>query len=444
MAIRAGTVGAFKMWFSKIAGIEQMSKSAVGTNCNRNELAADSWSAVNALKLCGCCGRMPIVQGQRRSGWSGLMVWFLAAVLMAAGLKPVHGQTPQQEFDRAVEALRKLTAERNEAGLKFSTSSRDESENFRAAWDSTVAKGMAELEAMENAALEMIRGGGEVPDTVLGVLVRMQRRSLRDGKFTRSYEIGKLLEERLPDMAEVKAWLAAAAVCTDHFDDAEKYQSALEGFRDTLPLEILRLFDSLPDLKTKYQRELAFREKEKQLDDLPRVVLKTTKGRIEIELYENEAPETVGNFISLVESQFYTDLLFHRVISAFMAQGGGMTPNNTAKDVDYTIYDECAREDARHHFYGSVSMVKAPFPNSGQNQFFITFAPTPHLDGSHTVFGRVISGFDALEALARTHKIEEEKGEVDLPSAVPDRIVSATVLRKRDHEYRPRKVQEGR
>ncbi len=374
--------------------------------------------------------------------------WLLVAswigLLLFGAAEPIAAQTPQQEFDRAVAELRKLTVERNEAGLKFSTSSRDESESYRQLWDSAVAKGLVELEAMENAAMDMLRAGGDVPQIALGVLVRMQRRSLRDGKFTRSYEIGKLLLNHLPDMPEVKAWFAAASIGTDHFDDAEKYQASIEAFSETLPPEITRLFDTIPELKRAYAIEQELRAAEAQIDDLPRVVLKTTKGRIEIELFENQAPETVGNFIHLVEKEFYTDLLFHRVLNAFMAQGGGMTQNNSSKDVDYTIFDEAGREDARRHFYGSVSMVKAPFPNSAQNQFFITFAPTPHLDGSHTVFGRVISGFDALESLVRTHKLDEEKGEVDIPNAIPDRIISATVVRKRDHEYRPRKVQEGR
>lgn len=384
---------------------------------------------------------------ERRLSWLkvqrlGLLCWF--ALILGWQPLPATGQGPQQEFERAVNELRKITAERNEAGLKFSTSSRDESESYRQLWDSAVAKGLVELEAMENAALEMLRAGGEVPQTALGVLVRMQRRTLRDGKFTRSYEIGKLLLTHLPEMPEVKAWFAAAAAGTNHFDDAEKYQGAIEEFAKSLPPEIIRLFDTLPELKRTFAIEQELRAAEAQIDDLPRVVLKTTKGRIEIELFENQAPETVGNFVHLVEQEFYTDLLFHRVLNAFMAQGGGMTQSNGSKDVDYTIFDECGREDARRHFYGSVSMVKAPFPNSGQNQFFVTFAPTPHLDGTHTVFGRVISGFDALESLARTHKLDEEKGEVDIPNAVPDRILSATIVRKRDHEYRPRKVQQDR
>lgn len=389
---------------------------------------------------------------QKSSGTSFEGQNLLRAILIAGAVSFVllgniiwlPAQTPLDDFNRAIDNLRKITAERNAAGLKYSMGTREESEHYRQFWDAAVAKGLVELEALENASLELLRSGGEVPEMALGVLVRMQRRTLRDGKYGKSYEIGKLLLARLPDMLEVKAWFAAAAIGTDHFEDAEKYQSSIETFTKSLPLEILELFKKLPELKQKFAVEKEIRLAEAQIDDLPRVVLKTTKGRIELELFENQAPETVGNFIHLVERGFYDDLLFHRVISAFMAQGGGMNANMSSREVDYTIFDECGRKDARNHFYGSLSMVKAPFANSAQNQFFLTFVPTPHLDGTHTVFGRVISGFDAMESLTRTQRIDEEKGEEDIANAVPDKIISASVVRKRDHEYRPRKVQEDK
>lgn len=182
--------------------------------------------------------------------------------------------------------------------------------------------------------------------------------------------------------------------------------------------------------------ESAIRDAEAKADDLPRVKISTTKGDIVVELFENEAPNTVANFVSLVEKKFYDGIAFHRVLPGFMAQGG----DPLTKDADprndgtggpgYSIKCECASPKARMHFRGSLSMAHAG-PDTGGSQFFLTFVPTTGLDGKHTVFGRVIEGFDVLDKLQR---IDPERPN---PNIKPDVITSATVLRKRAHEYAP-------
>lgn len=182
--------------------------------------------------------------------------------------------------------------------------------------------------------------------------------------------------------------------------------------------------------------EAAIREAETKADDLPRVKITTTKGDIVVELFENEAPNAVANFISLVDKKFYDGIAFHRVLGGFMAQGG----DPLTKDADprndgsggpgYTIKCECTSPKARMHFRGSLSMAHAG-PDTGGSQFFLTFVPTTGLDGKHTVFGRVIEGFDVLDQLQR---IDPEHPN---PNIKPDLITSATVIRKRAHEYAP-------
>ncbi len=188
--------------------------------------------------------------------------------------------------------------------------------------------------------------------------------------------------------------------------------------------------------------EVLIRQREHKADDLPHVLLKTNKGDITVELYENEAPQTVGNFISLVESGFYSNSLFHRVIDNFMAQVGGPKKDNEGDDdPGYLIYDEHKNPDSRPHFTGVLSMANTGAPNSGSSQFFITFDRTTHLDGKHTVFGRVIDGHEIIDRIVRT-QVEINGRETQVPNATPDYIQSAKVIRKRDHEYRPRKVGE--
>ncbi|HEV7226497.1 MAG TPA: peptidylprolyl isomerase [Pirellulales bacterium] len=159
-------------------------------------------------------------------------------------------------------------------------------------------------------------------------------------------------------------------------------------------------------------------------NDLPQVLLKTSKGDVVIELYEDEAPNTVANFVSLVEQKFYDGLTFHRVIDGFMAQGG--CPKGTGSGgPGYAIACECRQKNARKHGRGSLSMAHAG-KDTGGSQFFITFDATPHLDGKHTVFGKVIKGMDVVDKFSRTDS-----------GAKPDKILEAKILRKRDHEYKP-------
>ncbi len=193
--------------------------------------------------------------------------------------------------------------------------------------------------------------------------------------------------------------------------------------------------------------ELAIRQREAQTDDLPRVKLTTTQGEIVLELFENEAPQTVGNFVHLVESGFYDGVAFHRVIDGFMAQSGD--PATAEKSpVGYTIPCESSHPEARLHFAGSISMALLGGPSGGKDtgdsQFFLVFKrslSTQGLDRKHTVFGRVLSGMDVLAKLTRTH-VPMGREEYQLPDVTADKILKAEVLRKRDHEYRPTKVGE--
>lgn len=177
------------------------------------------------------------------------------------------------------------------------------------------------------------------------------------------------------------------------------------------------------EIAQRWEDEVALREVESAADDLPRAMIVTAKGPISVELFEDHAPNTVANFITLAESGFYDGIKFHRVIPKFMSQGG----DPTSRDADatpggggpgYTIKDEHVGDEYRKHFAGSLSMAKTSAPNSGGSQFFLTHLPTPHLDGRHTVFGRIIDGLETARAIK-----------------VDDDIVSITITRKRDHEY---------
>ena len=122
--------------------------------------------------------------------------------------------------------------------------------------------------------------------------------------------------------------------------------------------------------------------------------LKTEVGDIVIELTAKETPITVNNFVDLARKGYYNGTTFHRVLAGFMAQGGDPTGTG-AGGPGYAIQDEFT--DLTHE-RGVISMANSG-PNTGGSQFFITYVPTPHLDGKHTVFGKVIEGMEVVEAL---------------------------------------------
>jgi peptidyl-prolyl cis-trans isomerase A (cyclophilin A) len=132
----------------------------------------------------------------------------------------------------------------------------------------------------------------------------------------------------------------------------------------------------------------------------------TKMGKFKIELFGDKAPLTVGNFIKLVEKGFYNGLIFHRVIPNFMIQGG--CPHGAGRGgPGYTIRDEF-HPDLKHNAKGILSMANAG-PNTGGSQFFITVAPTPWLDGHHSIFGKVIEGMDIVESISKVEKDRMDK-----------------------------------
>ncbi|MBQ8506868.1 MAG: peptidylprolyl isomerase [Clostridia bacterium] len=128
-------------------------------------------------------------------------------------------------------------------------------------------------------------------------------------------------------------------------------------------------------------------------------------GVITAELYPEKAPNTVANFVSLVESGFYNGLIFHRVIPGFMIQGGD--PQGTGMGgPGYSIKGEFARNGFREnnirHTRGVLSMARSMMPNSAGSQFFIMHANAPHLDGDYAAFGMVTEGIEVVDQIAET------------------------------------------
>lgn len=130
----------------------------------------------------------------------------------------------------------------------------------------------------------------------------------------------------------------------------------------------------------------------------PVVVLETSEGNIELELFPNVAPKHVYNFLDLVKKGFYDSLIFHRVIDGFMIQSGD--PDGDGSGGSGTTV-QAEFNDSLHHA-GTLGMARNSDPNSASSQFYICLAPTPHLDHKYTVFGKTVAGFDVVQKIGKT------------------------------------------
>lgn len=135
-------------------------------------------------------------------------------------------------------------------------------------------------------------------------------------------------------------------------------------------------------------------------------VFETSKGTFKVELFDDKAPKTAGNFATLAQKGFYNGLIFHRVIDNFMIQSGDPTGNGTGGP-GYTIPDEFS-PDLKHDKAGILSMANRG-PNTGGSQFFITLDATPWLDNKHAVFGRVTEGLDVVKAIGKVKTGAQDK-----------------------------------
>jgi peptidyl-prolyl cis-trans isomerase B (cyclophilin B) len=137
--------------------------------------------------------------------------------------------------------------------------------------------------------------------------------------------------------------------------------------------------------------------------------IETSRGTIELELFDSETPDTVANFEKLANSEFYDGTRFHRVINNFMIQGGdplSKDPNDPRVGTGGPGYKiKCETHKNTHkHMTGTLSMAHAG-KDTGGSQFFITHSPQPHLDGKHTVFGQVTKGQDVVNAIRKDDQI---------------------------------------
>ena len=302
-------------------------------------------------------------------------------------------------------------------------------------YDGLVAKGEALIPRLRDAAIEVYKEAPNDDKQIANWLATIAADYVGSDRYGEAAPaVEALVEGNAPDPVILNNAGIIAFVNNDFEAAAEHFNKAAAA--GVLTAQSQGMMSSIENYRRYWEREKRLREEADALtgdDRLPRVRMETNRGTMVIELFEDEAPETVGNFVHLVESGFYDGLTFHRVLPGFMAQGG-CPEGNGRGGPGYNIYCECEKSDHRKHFTGSLSMAHAG-RDTGGSQFFLTFTPTPQLNGEHTVFGRVVEGLDVLAKIKR--RDPEKPAELAL---TPDKILKVEVLNKRDTKYEPRKV----
>ena len=352
----------------------------------------------------------------------------------------------QSAYDASVDKLRVQLKELRRTRALYMFSDSEESHDHKDKWDELATESEAQFKEIRDNAFALFLAK-EKPDENLTTVVRnLITGSIAAGQLGLGHRVTQKLVDMAPDDELLAEELIRVEIFNNKFDGAIAFQPGNMDKIAKYNKKEQALFRYLGTLKTNFERELKLSEKDKTAD-LPRVEMKIKgKGTVVLELFEDEAPETVANFISLAEAGFYDGLIYHHVTNGFLAHGGAFVTMNRYRPVGYKIYDECKKPERRHHFRGSIATwTNSDQPNSCGSEFSIFRMPAPYFTSfNHTVFGRVIEGMEIIDAIENTHKIDEEEGnEQPIPDIVADTIESVKVIRKRDHDYEPNTVREA-
>jgi len=253
----------------------------------------------------------------------------------------------------------------------------------------------------------------------------------------RGYRISKALYERGDRRPPLLGIMGYAAFCNNEFEEAQTLMSQAITGGYSMPEHFSVAFD-LCDIEIKRMEKEKIAREQDQSADLPRIELLTSKGSMIIELFEDQAPNTVANFIYLTEQNFFNGQKFYEVSDSLINTGS--PTNDPSGNAGYWIQSESEVEDRRPHLRGYLTLMVIQDSGTGSSQFGLLTKPMPNLDTlANTAFGRIIEGEVVLDLIERAGaKWEKAIAAPDSMIGPPDYIISAKVLRKRDHEYKPK------
>jgi cyclophilin family peptidyl-prolyl cis-trans isomerase len=370
-------------------------------------------------------------------------------------------QIHEQECRRLLEELRGILKKAKQAEFGYKLGTYSQSEDFQKMWEEARTEGKKVKRQLDQALYQWLLSTDQFDPELVEVARFAIGPIFEDCNYEMAYQMSSRLDSVFPNERDIQWMKARTAMVTNRFGEAAELRDKIGDLIKKTDEHEREMFLRLPEYQSILVKEQQIRAAEAMADDLPRVEIVTTEGTIVLELFENEYPETVGNFISLVESGFYDNLIFHRVTKNFrplsVAEAGFLQMEADLasgllrfprRKAGYNIVDEQTRGEVRTHLRGTISMLKeydqkgVVIPNSRSSTFFIPLVPIPLLDSQHTVFGRVISNLEVIDKIQPNIKTSPDDGtETPLERPGFTKILKATVLRKRDREYVPNRVQ---
>jgi len=259
-------------------------------------------------------------------------------------------------------------------------------------------------------------------------LLLIVKKSYEADRFELSARLGRLLLDHGSSNTGLLAVVAHSLLESGKIDDAKEYYLAADK-ANVLDQKGKAYLEHIDVYKATYEVEQQLRKKDAEKGDLPRVLLRTTRGDVILELFEDEALNVVANFVHLVDEGFYDGLEFYRVMRGYGAVAGCPNNDGTGDPGHHLLHQSGA---SRGHFRGTVSMIPDRNNRIG-SRFLISFRMTGNsrFNGKYPVFGRVVEGLDVVM------RFNDTNPDIDRGGIEPDRILHAEVIRRRNHPYRP-------
>ena len=260
-------------------------------------------------------------------------------------------------------------------------------------------------------------------------------------EYRKAYRMAKALVERGHERPYLLPLYGYAAYCVNEFTEARAVLSEAKVLGESLTDEHEAAFNYCQKYRTIMETERAALAMDQE-SELPQIEFQTSKGKIVVELFEDQAPNTVNNMVFLVEQGFFQNRQFYETNDSMLVTG---SPTNDAMgQVNYYINSEHDRPERRPHLRGYLTMLVDVESAVASSQFAFITRPRPDLDQNlNTVFGRVIEGDVLLDHIERAGKDWEKL--ITAPDSMigePDQILSARVIRKRAKEYVPKLVDQ--
>jgi len=391
------------------------------------------------------------------SGFKFIFFVLVSGVLFASA-SPAFSQLDaaglETKFKQSIADTREIIKECREISVRFFHGGLDSSSEWQDKWNEASDRLAAQAPILKEVATDWFMVCKKPDQNLLMIAHQIAFDLKKDGKYESAKRLLLKVEKFMPEEPAIKLDLAIISLKLNEFERALELLTEGEGEIDLEGLNNIDKVLLMPtgELAKKWEREVKLREKDATAD-LPRVKLKLPGGDVIVELFEDEAPITVANFLYLIEIGYYDETYFHRVMKDLVAHGGAFNRRIDKVPVGHTIAGEMMLPEARHHFRGALSMFNNGNIDSADSEFSICLTPVAHLDWNgteedqsrYTVFGRVIEGMDAVDQLPATLELDEEgEKEVPIEGVIPGMIEKATIIRKRDHDYEFRKIPTGR